>query len=199
MIPRRDGESVDKGRRISLDKQTKDENKLVSKWLIEYPRRKAAYESLREAFAYPERSGAHANAGTTRYQKRNLQSTDHTARIGILLAEGKIVPEEDLDPNEVRWLELIEEMERRMPLKARILLKLRREVAHKEGLIKKGKYRGRPAWIPAVQHRYAEEIARLTGKRIEDVWVENPNTFSNWWRRVVDYVARQAAKRGLLD
>lgn len=180
-----------------MDKQTKEENKLVSEWLIDYPRRKAVYESLRDAFAYPGRT-ADPDGGTNRYGKRNLATTDHTARIGILLAEGKIVPEDELDPDEVRWLELIEDVERGLPWKLQVILRLRRDVAHKQGLIRRGRLKGRPAWIPYVQHRYADEVARRTGTQLEDVWIESPQVFSGWWAKIVDFAARVAAKRGLL-
>jgi len=176
-----------------LVREAKDENKVVADWLLHYPKRLAAYEALRDAFAYP---------GTVAPEDRLPISTnrksDPTAQIAIQLVTGEIVPAEDLDEEQWLWLKLVEDVERALPWKAQVILRLRREVVHKQGMIRKGKYRGRPAWIPFVQHHYAEEMSKRTGKKLEDVWVDSPQAFTSWWGKIVDLAARAASKRGLL-
>jgi len=49
-----------------------------------------------------------------------------------------------------------------------------------------------------VQHRYAQEIVERLGKRVEDVWIEDRNTFTGWWNRILQFGAIRAAKLGLL-
>jgi hypothetical protein len=49
-----------------------------------------------------------------------------------------------------------------------------------------------------VQHRYAQEIVERLGKRVEDVWIEDRNTFTEWWNRILQFGAIKAAKRGSL-
>jgi hypothetical protein len=50
-----------------------------------------------------------------------------------------------------------------------------------------------------VQHRYAQEIAERLSKRVEDVWIEDRNTFTGWWNRILQFGAIKAAKQGLLQ
>lgn len=69
------------------------------------------------------------------------------------------------------------------------LLRLRREYRHR---------RGPHGWTAAVQHRYAQEIVERLGKRVEDVWIEDRNTFTEWWNRILQFGAIKAAKRGSL-
>ena len=177
----------------NLVREAKDENKVVADWLLHYPKRKAAYEALKDAFAYPG-----AIVPEDRMPVNINRKSDPTARIAIQLVTGEIVPAEDLDEDQWLWLKLVEDVERALPWKLQIILRLRREAMHKQGMIRKGKYKGRQAWIPYVQHKYADEIARCTGKDLEDVWVDSPQAFSSWWTRIVEFAARLAAKRGLL-
>lgn len=83
-----------------------------------------------------------------------------------------------------------EEVERRLPLKMQIFLRLRQELRH---------YRGRQGWTVAMQRRYAQVLAKRTGKGEEECWIEDHTTFWRWWIRIVEYTARLAAKAGLLD
>ena len=178
----------------NLIREAKDENKVVADWLLHYPKRKAAYEALKDAFAYP---GGVAPADRLPISTNRM--SDPTARIAIQLVTGEIVPAEDLDEEQWLWLRVVEDVERALPWKAQVILRLRREVVHKQGLIRKGKYRGRPAWIPYVQHKYADELVKRTGKKLDDVWVDSPQAFTNWWGKIIDLAGRVAAKRGLLS
>ena len=178
----------------NLIREAKDENKVVADWLLHYPKRKAVYDVLKDAFAYPG-----TVAPEDRLPVKTNRMSDPTARIAIQLVTGEIVPAEDLDEEQWLWLRVVEDVERALPWKAQVILRLRREVVHKQGLIRKGKYRGRPAWIPYVQHKYADELVKRTGKKLEDVWVDSPQAFTNRWGKIVDLAGRVAAKRGLLS
>jgi hypothetical protein len=109
--------------------------------------------------------------------------SDPTGRKGIRLAAL-----DDLRTTE-RWLEWCREAEAALPWKMQIFLRLRREYRHR---------RGPHGWTAAVQHRYAQEIAERLGKRVEDVWIEDRNTFTGWWNRILQFGAIRAAKLGLL-
>ena len=109
--------------------------------------------------------------------------SDPTGRKGIMLATL-----DDLRTTE-RWLEWCQEVEAALPWKMQIFLRLRREYRHR---------RGPHRWTAAVQHRYAQEIAERLGKRVEDVWIEDRNTFTGWWNRILQFGAIRAAKLGLL-
>jgi hypothetical protein len=112
---------------------------------------------------------------------------DPTGRKGSKLA--------DMRTNE--WLELVKEVERSLPWKLQLILHLRRKVLGRRVRIRTGRDKGRPAWVPYVQRKYAEEAARRTGRREEDLWVSD-RTLKAWWGRIVDYGARVACKKGLL-
>lgn len=122
--------------------------------------------------------GSRPNLTDPRTGKTNAIS-DPTARAGILL----------MHSDHARWLALVEEVEERLPWKMQVFLRLRREHRHA---------RGNQGWVAPVQWGYAEAIAERTGKQLEDVWIESRNTFGAWWRLIVDYTVRLAAKRGLL-
>lgn len=87
------------------------------------------------------------------------------------------------------WLALVQEVEENLPPKMQIFLRLRREYRDR---------RGPYGWVAPVQHRYAQEVAALLGKRPEDTWIESRQTFSEWWQRILQYTALKAAKRGLI-
>lgn len=163
----------------ALDSEIKKDNKIVAGWLLYYHERKIDYEQQREFILHS--SGpclSDVIPGGT-----NITS-DTTGRKGQKLG--------DLQDTE-KWLALVEEVERRLPWKLQKFLLLRREYRHSP---KRGP--GRPSWVPVVQRRYAEELAKHLGKAEEDVWINSPNTFHEWWDRIVDYTARLAGKRGLL-
>lgn len=160
-----------------LDEEVRSENKIVASWLLWYPDRKAEYEKKREAVLHSSPPGLqeviHVDGG---------KLADSTGNKAARLA--------DLDPRTAKWLALVEEVERRLPWKMRIFLRLRWELRH---------YRGRRGWTVAMQHRYAEEVAKHLGKPEEECWVEDRTTFWRWWVRIVEYAARLAAKAGLLN
>lgn len=155
--------------------EIREDNKIVSAWLLYYHERREEYLSLREEIICSSSPGlAEVMPG------RKNMTGDPTGRKGQRLA--------DLQETE-RWLALVEEVERRLPWKMKVFLKLRREYRHA---------RGRQGWTSAVQWRFSQEVAAGLGKKPEDAWVESRNTFTRWWDRIVEYAARLAAKNGLL-
>lgn len=162
----------------TIDVQQKRENKKVAGWLLYYEERKVEYERKRQNILLKV-SGGPAIA--------NHQDGDVSDPTGRKIDQLAALEETG------KWISLIEDIEKRLPWKMQIVLRLRREAR-----TRKGYSRGRPAWIAYVQHRYCNEIAARQGKDIEDVWVNSPDTFTGWWNRIVEYTAREAAKRDLL-
>lgn len=162
----------------TLDELHKRENKKVAAWLLYYEERKIEYEKLREEILLKAPSGPASACHQEAY------IADPTGRKVEQLSKLKETEE---------WIKLIEDVEKKLPWKLQVVLRLRREARHR-----KGYSRGRPAWIPYVQHRYCREIAMREGKNIEDAWVNSPDTFTTWWNKIVEYTAREASKRGLL-
>lgn len=163
----------------NLEQEIKDDNQTVAGWMLYYHQRKREYVQARAGVLLSSPAPADG-------QPRGTETTDTTGRKGSKLAQ--------LHERTGAWLELVEEIEARLPPKMRIILIRRRECV----FAGRKKYRGRPAWIPYVQVKYAEDVAKLEGKRLEDVWVNNPDKFGEWWRRIIDYGVRCALKKNLL-
>ena len=117
---------------------------------------------------------------------RNISDTTGDRAISMAsLVEELLAEREEL----LKWVMLIRDVEAGLPWKQLTFLKLRREYRFR---------RGRNGWVAPVQHKYCEAVARKEKKRVEDVWINDRNTFSDWWRLIVEYTARNAAKRNLL-
>lgn len=163
---------------LCLSEEIKNDNKIVTGWLLQYHERRKEYYLRREAIIHSTPRPEGENGGQT------FKISDSTGGKGTKLADMADIEQ---------WLKLVEEVEQRLPWKMQIILKLRREAAYI-----KSRRRGRPAWVAYVQVKYCEEIAQRTSKQLEDVWVDGERTFKDWWNRIVEYTARIAAKRGLL-
>ena len=168
----------------TLEEEVKRDNNKVTYWLLNYTQKKKEIEQLKEDLIL---SGSYSLENRLPV-KTNL-TTDPTAKKVILLVD-KLAEEE-------KWLKLIEEVEQRLPVKLRLLLQLRRQAGQERSNIVR--YRGRPSWIPYVQCRYCEMLAKATGKEEEDVWIGDPKTFFVMWNRIVEYTCRLSGKRGLLN
>jgi len=154
-----------------LDEEIKKDNKIVTGWLLYYHERKRNYLHQRENIIYEQQT-----------QKESLVRgrpyiSDTTAKKAIKLI--------DLEKTE-EWLQLIEEIEKRLPWKLQIILKLRRESKYVTNY-----------WRIYVQRRYVKEVSRLTKKNEEDVWVSEEQ-IRQFWDKIVNYTARLAGKKGLL-
>ena len=164
----------------TLEQEVKDDNRVVAGWLLYYHERKNDYERRREIILHS--SGASAFDG----QPRGTELGDTTGHKGDKLAE--------LHERTGEWLELVEDIERRLPPKMRIILERRRECI----FATRKKYKGRPPWIPYVQVKYAEDMAMMEDKKLEDVWVNTPDIFTDWWKQIVMYATVLAGKKNLL-
>ena len=163
----------------TLADEHKAENKVISAWLLYYHDRKKDYDCRRLEVLHS------SSASSFDGQPRGTDPGDTTGRKGDKLAE--------LAEDTGAWLALVEDVEERLPWKMQIFLRLRREFRHT-----RSRGPGRPAWVPHVQRRYAEEVAVRLGKSEEDVWVSSRYAYIDWWTQIVEYAGRMASKRGLL-
>ncbi|OPY63664.1 MAG: hypothetical protein A4E56_00387 [Pelotomaculum sp. PtaU1.Bin065] len=147
---------------VTLDEEVKRDNKIVTDWLLFYDEHKKEYLRRREC-SVSDSSASY------------ISSISYNSLYDLMEVE--------------RWLNLIEEIEQRLPWKMHIFLRLRREYRH---------VTGRKGWTTAVQWRYTYEVAERLGKNPEDTWVESRFILNRWWDKILDYTVRLAAKRGLL-
>jgi hypothetical protein len=158
--------------------EIKADNRIVEDWLLWINERKQAVLSIRLEIIESSGPGLiYLGMGC-----KNIVS-DPTGRKGMKLADHRIQKNEE-------WIKLIEDVENRLDEKMRLFLELRRE--HRNAA-------GRNGWTAAIQWKYAQEAAKRFSKHPEETWVESRNTFTAWWNKIVNYTARQAAKRGLFN
>jgi len=82
-----------------------------------------------------------------------------------------------------RWLELVAEVEQRLPWKMQILLSLKRK--YKVGV------KGRPVrWMIAV------ELSQEVSKRLNKNWCVGVDSVDKWWQRVVGYGSDSCCQKG---
>ena len=154
---------------MTLDRECREDNKKVEAWLIWCPERKRDYEQRRELIL-------HSSPGPADGMPRGSEVGDTTGRKGQKLA--------DLGANE-QWFCLIGEVEKRLPWKLQILLRLKRQ--YRIGV------RGRPVrmWI-------ALDLSEEVSRAIKKDYSIGPEYVDKLWMQVVEYAARLAAKKGLL-
>ena len=153
----------------SLDVEARNDNKKVEGWLIWKNERKREYELKREAIM-------HSSPPPPDGQPRGLNIGDSTGRKGRKLA---------MMQQTEQWICLVEEVEQRLPMNLRLLLKLKQE--YKIGV------RGRP-----IRWEIAWELSKqLSAIQKKDRSI-SPDTVDEWWERVVEYTVRLAAKKNLL-
>lgn len=159
-----------------LDASVRRENEVAAGWLLWYEDRLAAYRERREQVLY---SSSPCLSSTVPGGKNYV--ADPTGGKG-----GKMA---DLDnSDEARWLRLVHEIEQKLSTREQVFLRLRRKYRRR---------RGRNGWFAAVQWEYPHEMAQLTGRKPKEFWVSHPNTFTQWWHRIVDKTVREAIRRGL--
>ncbi|PKM83814.1 MAG: hypothetical protein CVU88_01090 [Firmicutes bacterium HGW-Firmicutes-13] len=141
-------------------------------WLLYYHDRKTEYEQKREDILEANPGSSMVDISISR-----IGRTDKTGDKAVKLA--------DLE-HTGKWLEFIEEVGTYLTPEQQVFLRLRREYKHCQG---------RKGWTSAVQYRFTEEMARRTGS---EVWIESRNTFTNWWKTIVNETAREALRRGML-
>lgn len=159
-----------------LIREVQDDNKIVAGWLLWINERKEQY--------HLKRIEIYNSSGPCLSEAIPGNKTNVSDPTG-----SKIEKLSDLITAE-KWINLIEDVENKLNWRKKIFLKLRRE--HRFCT-------GRKGWTAAVQYKYAHEIAKITGQKPEEVWIDSRHTFKVWWNQIVEITARLAAKRGLLD
>ena len=162
---------------MSLESEIRNENRKVAYYLLNYPDIKEELEEQRllilNATHHPDDPAPGRN--TPR------EPSDPTGAVVVQLSE--------LHERE-RWIQLCEDVAAGLPWKKQIILQLRQEM--------RGASRRTGGWRPYMQWRYSELVAKKLKKPVADVYIEREATFSEWWKQIVEYAARLAAKRGLL-
>lgn len=159
----------------TIEEQAQRENAEVSDWLLYYEDRLHSYKRDCKDIL------SEGLVGPVTALNKGRKVSDPTGRKAVALTRLGFTAE---------WLQLIDDVTRRLPWQLQIFLRLRRDYRDR---------RGQHGWVAPVQHKYAEKAAKHTGKDPEDVWIESRTTFYRWWKRIVEYTAREAGKRGLLS
>lgn len=155
--------------------EIKRDNEIASDWLLYYPfRRRQYYEDLLDV----------------------ENSTPVSAEVNVKTGPGnqtmqKAVKLVELSRTEL-WLQCVEDVEGIFSEKKLIFLQARREAAYMVKTV-----RGRPAWVVYVQRHYAERMAVRYNTTPDKFWVSE-TTLKEWWREIVEIVARVAIKKGCL-
>lgn len=155
-----------------FDIEIKNDNQIVSNWLLYYHELREDYLDQREDIIHYQKTG--------KIFKDRPQGSPTESKGRKLI---------DNLQNVEQWLKLIEEVENSLPANLKVFLELRRQ--HRNA-------RGRIGWTATVQQRFPEELSKLSGGDPESNWIESRNTFTRWWDRIVEFTARIAIKRGLL-
>lgn len=157
---------------ISFNSSLKQENEIVSNYLLYYHELHNEYLEKREDIIH------YKKVGRVFKDKKQGSPTESKGR--------KLI--DNLQKTE-QWLKLISEVERNLPPELKVYLKLRREYRDA---------RGRTGWTAAIQSKLPDELSKLTGENPETIWIESRNTFTRWWDKIVEYTARLALRNGLL-
>lgn len=159
--------------------ELREDNQIVSSWLIYYRERKRNLELMREEIL--ERT---QQPGSYRVSSSTI--SDPTYQRGEEL--------ERKTAQDMKWLETVDMVKRMLGTKKLLLLELRQEEAENPTTQNK---RGRPGWVIWVQCRWAEEYAKITGNPADVCWITD-GIIRNMWSDIVSRCAILAAKRGLL-
>ena len=153
----------------------KNENRVVSDWLLYYPERLRQHEEQLASVTFmqsPSLSDDIQGTGGT---------SDPTARVA-----GQRLKYDS------EWFGLIADVEKSLPEKQRVFLECRRQALRQSGGV------GRPGWVSYVLCNYPLEMEKLTGRDAEHYFIGREPTIKTWWQRIVEYTARKAIRRGLL-
>jgi len=157
-----------------LDLENQEENRIVAGWLLYYYQRKKELDEAKDNIL---------NSSPPTIKEvvisKTLQTGDPTGDKAAQLLE--FIQETE------KWLALVAEVEQRLPWRMQIVLILRQEAVYSSH-----------RWVPYTQRRYAEEVAKKTGKDESETYINRTETFYEWWQRIIEYTARLACKRGLL-
>lgn len=171
---------------ITSDKEYRAYSHIVGDWLLYYHGRKREYtDRLNE---YTDSAGV----GSSTLELVPIHGSmpgDRTGTQAVKLADML----EDIESDR-EWLALVEDIERRLPWKMQLILRLRWQVVERDSKLKY-KPTGKKRWIPYVRNRYCTAVSARQGK---EYWVESTAQYKSWWAIIVKYATVEAAKRGLL-
>ena len=105
--------------------------------------------------------------------------SDPTGKLGTELAS--------LEKTE-KWLELVEDVERKLTDKQLLILSLRRAY----------RFHG-TGWTDKIHIKYASTITKKTGLPEEECYIADRTTFWRWWQEIEDLALRMAEERKLFD
>jgi len=159
--------------------ELKEDNQLISSWLIYYRERKRNVEDIREEILYRTQQPGADRVSSSTISDPAYQRAEELQR----------KTEQDM-----KWLKTVEDVYSILGAKKRLLLKLRQDESEKPITKKK---RGRPGWVIWVQMHWAEEYSKSSGLPIDCCWVTD-DTLKDWWPDIINITARLAGKRGLL-
>lgn len=156
-----------------MQQTIKEENKIVSNWLLNY------HERLN---TYKEKCSQFATLGATQYDGMPHGSSvgNPTQSKGITLASLETDKE---------WLIVVEATEAVLSEKKRMFLYFRRQA--NENQYSNG---GRPGWRDSVSYKYAEWHSRRYGGD----YLPAPDTMKDWWNEIVEIGVRIALRKQLL-
>ena len=152
----------------------KNENRVVSDWLLYYPERLRQHEEQLASVTFmqsPSLSDDIRGTGGT---------SDPTARVA-----GQRLKYDS------EWFGLIADVEDNLPPRKRIFLELRRSAMKQQGGV------GRPGCYAYVSTRFPLVMAEATGRDAEEFWYSEA-TYKYWWRWIVTHTAIMAHRRGLI-
>lgn len=147
--------------------------KIVRGWLLYYHDRLEKYEAKKQfvfAKLYPGSIAKISKASSHKI-------SDPTGKLGTELAS--------LEKTE-KWLELVEDVEKRLSEKQLILLSLRRAY----------RFHG-TGWTDKIHLKYASIISKKTGLPEEECYIADRTTFWRWWVEIEDLALRMAEERGM--
>ena len=151
------------------------QNKIASKWLLEYPERRQDFMARISEFSF---------LSATIYSGMPTGTDVGTPceNMGLSLAQ---MEESRL------WIMTIEDTERTLGEKKLAFLDARRWV-DKQQRKSDTPGKGRPPWVDVTQARYADWFLR----RFNNMSYPNRNTIFKWWEEIINVTVRIAIARG---
>ena len=158
----------------SLVAQAEHQDRMAADWLLNY-------DIYRDAFVQEEKNLIEERAAD-QAGRRGTKIGDDTAYRGqALAAEQREIKR--------RWLAVVEETEKALPLHLRVFLGLRREYRTRKGP---------NGWVPAVQCRFAAIMARRTGSSEFETY-RSASRLADYWAEIVNFTVRKAIAEGLFS
>lgn len=150
------------------------QNRVATKWLLEYPERRIDYlDKMREFSVLSATKLTGMPTGTD--VGRPVEN------LGLSLAQ--------MEDTRL-WIITVEDTEKCLGEKKLAFLNVRRWVHNQQQ--EGGNEKGRPGWVDASQARYADWFYRRFGRTS----CPNRNTLFTWWDEIVNVAVRIAIARG---